>query len=45
MPIFSPLVFHYLATGDVDGAIAKLTIDDCTPRIRAFVNIVSANNG
>ena len=42
LTIFSPSVYHYLATGDVDGAIQKMTINDCSLRIKSFINMVSA---
>lgn len=39
---FSPAVYHYLATGDVDGAIKKMSISDCSVRIKYYINMVGA---
>lgn len=42
--IFSPSVYHYLATGDVDGAIQTMSINDCSLRTKSFISMVSVNN-
>ena len=36
LTMFSPPVYHYLAMRDVDGAIQKMTMNDC------YINMVSA---
>ena len=41
--IFSPSVYYYLATGDIDGAIQNMSVNDCSMRIKAFINKVSKN--
>jgi len=42
LTIFSPFVYHYLATGNVDEAIQRMTINDCSLRIKSYINMVSA---
>ena len=42
--ILSPSVYHYLATGDVDGAIQTMSINNCSLRIKSFISMVSVNN-
>ena len=41
--IFSPSVYHYLATGNVDGAIQTMSINDCSLRIKSYITMVSLN--
>ena len=41
LPIFSPAVYEYLATGNIDTAVEKLTINDCSLRTKAYINMVS----
>lgn len=41
MPIFSPAVYHYLATADIDAAVQKLTVNDCSLRTKSYINMVS----
>lgn len=40
LPIFSPGVYDYLVTGDVDTAVQKMTTNDCSLRIQSFINMV-----
>ena len=42
LKIFSPAVYHYLSTGDLDGAIQKMSVTDCTLRTQSLINMVSA---
>jgi len=44
LTIFSPSVYHYLATGDVDGAIQKMSVNDCSLRIKSYISMVSAKH-
>jgi len=39
--IFSPAVYHYLATGDIDAAIQKMSFNDCSSRIKAYISMIA----
>ena len=39
-PVFSESVYTYLVTGDVNTAMTKLSVDDCTERIKHFIRQV-----
>ena len=43
LPIFSPSVYYYLATGDSDAAIKRMTVNDCSLRVQSYINEVSAS--
>ena len=38
-PVFSPSVYHYLATGDFDAAVQKISVNDCRPGKYSFSNL------
>ena len=40
LPIFSPGLYDYLVTGDIDTAVQKMTTKDCWMRIQSFINMV-----
>ncbi|KAK3702163.1 hypothetical protein QZH41_015073, partial [Actinostola sp. cb2023] len=41
LPIFSAGVYHYLATGDIDTAVEKMTIDDCSLHVKSFISMIA----
>ena len=40
-PVFSPPVYHYLATGDFDAAVQKISVNDCTVSTKHFIDQAS----
>ena len=40
LKVFSPAIYHYLASGDSDGAIQKMSVNDCSMRIKEFITKV-----
>ena len=40
-PVFSPSVYHYLATGDFDAAVQKISVNDCTVSTKHFIDQAS----
>ena len=40
-PVFSPSVYHYLATGDFDAAVQKISVNDCTVATKHFIDQAS----
>ena len=36
-PLFSPSVYHYLATGDFDAAVHTISVNDCTVSTKHFI--------
>lgn len=43
MPIFSPSIYYYLATGDSEAAVERVTIQDCSMRIQSYISKVSGD--
>ena len=43
-PVFSPCVYSYLATGDVDVAMATANYGDCSEPIQHFITTVTGIN-
>ena len=43
-PVFSPSVYSYLATGDVDVAMATANYGDCSDPIQHFITTVTGIN-
>lgn len=43
LPIFSPSIYYYIATGDSNGSMERMTIQDCSLRIQSYIGKVSAN--
>ena len=39
--VFSPSVYHYLATGDFDAAVQKISVNDCTAATKHFIDQAS----
>ena len=39
-PVFSPSVYCYLATGDIDSAMQTMTIQDCSEPMKHFIKKV-----
>ena len=40
LPVFSESVYHYLATGDIDAAVQKMSLNDCSVHTKAFISKV-----
>ena len=40
-PVFSPSVYCYIATGNIDAAIAKMNYGDCSEPIKHFIDKVN----
>lgn len=41
-PVFSPSVFFYLATGDVDASVQRISVNDCSIPTKHFIDKVSS---
>lgn len=42
-PVFSPSVFFYLATGDVDASVQRISVNDCSIPTKHFIDKVSSS--
>lgn len=40
-PVFSPSVYYYLATGDLDASVQKISVNDCSIPTKHFIDMVS----
>lgn len=41
LPVFSPGIYHCLATGNLEETVSKVTIDDCSPQVKSFIDMVN----
>ena len=39
-PVFSPSLYHYLGTGNIDEAVHKLSVHDCSLAMQHFIGKV-----
>lgn len=40
LPVFSESVYHYLATGEIESAVQKMSLNDCSVHTKAFIDKV-----
>ena len=40
LPIFTPSIYYYLATGDTDAVRQRMTLNDCSLRMQSYIDEV-----